>query len=52
MLDILKLSIEVLIKVLPEVLIDVAIEVLTEILAAEVLIKLTSGTELVWTKLI
>ena len=47
MLDILRLSIKVLTEVLPEVLTDVAIEVLTEILAAEVLVKLTSGTELI-----
>ena len=47
MLDILRLSIEVLIEVLPEVLIDIAIEVFAKILTAEVLIKLASGTELI-----
>ena len=50
-LDILRLSVEVLAEVLPKVLTDVTVEVLTEILAAEVLVELTGGTELVWTKL-
>ena len=45
MLNILRLSIKVLVEVFPEVLTDVAVEVLTEILAAEVLVKFTSGTE-------
>ena len=46
MLDILRLSVEVLAEVLPEVLADVAVEVLAEILAVEVFVKLAGGTEL------
>ena len=52
----LRLSIEVFAEVLPEVLTDIAADVtnkaLAEILAAEVLIKLTSGTELIQAKLV
>ena len=51
-LNVLRLSVKVFIKVFPKVLADVAVEVLIEILAVEVLIKLTSGTELVWIELI
>jgi NADH:ubiquinone oxidoreductase subunit K len=43
----LRLSIVVATEVLTDVLTDVTVEVLIEILAAEVLIKLASGTELI-----
>jgi hypothetical protein len=46
-LDVLRLSVEVLAEVLLEVLADIAVEVLAEILAAEVLVKLAGGMELV-----
>ena len=47
MLNVLRLSVEVLAEVLLEVLADVAVEVL-----AEILVELTGGTELVWTELV
>ena len=46
-LNVLRLSVEVLMEVLLEVLVDVAVEVLAEILAVEVLVELAGGTELV-----
>ena len=39
-------------EVLLKVLADIAVEVLTEILAAEVLVELAGGTELVWIELV
>ena len=46
-LNSLSLSIVVAAEILTKILADVIIEVLIEIFAAEVLVKLTSGTELV-----
>ena len=47
MFNALKLSVVVTVEVLAKILTDVIVEILVEILAAEVLIKLAGGMELV-----